>query len=114
VQGTHEVDLGTYGSRGQQRTAVLALKLAELAWMRERTGETPVFLLDEVLAELDTTRRRYLLGQVESVEQAVLTATDMGMFNAGFRERATLWQVQGGIVAQYSPQAHISAPLSQT
>lgn len=114
VQGTHEVDLGTYGSRGQQRTAVLALKLAELAWMRERTGETPVFLLDEVLAELDTTRRRYLLGQVESVEQAVLTATDTGMFSAGFRERATLWEVQGGVVAPCVPQAPLSKPLGQT
>ncbi|MGD9002635.1 MAG: DNA replication/repair protein RecF, partial [Anaerolineae bacterium] len=74
--GTHEVDLGTYGSRGQQRTAVLSLKLAELNWMREETRETPVLLLDEVLAELDQNRRTYLLGQVEGVEQAILTATD--------------------------------------
>jgi DNA replication and repair protein RecF len=98
VQGTHEVDLGIYGSRGQQRTAVLALKLAQLAWMRERTGETPVLLLDEVLAELDAARRRYLLAQVDSVEQALLTATDPEMFSAEFRERAALWEVRGGIV----------------
>ncbi|MFQ6101599.1 MAG: DNA replication/repair protein RecF [Anaerolineae bacterium] len=97
-QGTHEVDLGTYGSRGQQRTAVLALKLAELEWMREQTGETPVLLLDEVLAELDAARRRYLLAQVDSVEQALLTATDPEMFSAEFREEATLWEVRGGIV----------------
>jgi DNA replication and repair protein RecF len=98
AQGTHEVDLGDYGSRGQQRTAVLALKLAELEWMKERTRETPVLLLDEVLAELDATRRRYLLAQVDSVEQALLTATDLEMFDAGFRERAALWEVRGGIV----------------
>ena len=98
AQGTHEVSLGTYGSRGQQRTAVLALKLAELEWMREQTGEAPVLLLDEVLAELDTTRRRYLLAQVESVEQAVLTATDLNMFSTEFRERAALWEVRGGLV----------------
>ncbi|MDY7079143.1 MAG: DNA replication/repair protein RecF [Chloroflexota bacterium] len=98
AQGTHEVDMGTYGSRGQQRTAVLALKLAELAWMRERTGETPVLLLDEVLAELDAARRRYLLAQVDSVEQALLTATDPEMFSAEFRERAAAWEVRGGIV----------------
>lgn len=96
--GTHEVDLGIYGSRGQQRTAVLALKLAELAFLRERTGETPVLLLDEVLAELDAPRRRYLLAQVDSVEQSLLTATDPEMFSAEFRERAALWEVQGGIV----------------
>ncbi|MCP4540804.1 MAG: DNA replication/repair protein RecF [Chloroflexi bacterium] len=98
TQGTHEVDLGTYGSRGQQRTAVLALKLAELAWMQKQTGETPVLLLDEVLAELDAARRRYLLAQVDSVEQGLLTATDPEMFSSEFRERATLWQVQGGVV----------------
>jgi len=98
AQGTHEVDLGDYGSRGQQRTAVLALKLAELEWMRGQTGDAPVLLLDEVLAELDATRRGYLLAQVNSVEQALLTATDPEMFSAEFRERATLWKVQGGII----------------
>ncbi|MBL7062870.1 MAG: DNA replication/repair protein RecF [Anaerolineae bacterium] len=98
AQGTHEVDLGTYGSRGQQRTAVLALKLAELTFLRERTGEAPVLLLDEVLAELDAARRRYFLGQVDSVEQALLTATDPGMFDTEFRERAVMMEVQGGIV----------------
>lgn len=98
AQGTHEVDLGTYGSRGQQRTAVLALKLAELAWMRERTGEAPVLLLDEVLAELDMARRRYLLVQVDNVEQALLTTTDLEMFSADFRERAVMMEVRGGIV----------------
>jgi DNA replication and repair protein RecF len=97
-QGTHEVDLGTYGSRGQQRTAVLALKLAELAWMQDVTGEAPVVLLDEVLAELDATRRRYLLAQIEAVEQAVLTATDLDMFSGDFRARAALCEVQGGVV----------------
>jgi len=97
AQGTHEIDLGTYGSRGQQRTAVLALKLAQLEWMRERTNETPVLLLDEVLAELDAARRRYLLEQVDSVEQALLTATDPDMFSARFRERATLWEIRGGV-----------------
>ncbi len=100
AQGTHEVDLGTYGSRGQQRTAVLSLKLAELEWMQERTKESPVLLLDEVLAELDTTRRRYLLSQVGSVEQALLTATDLKMFSAEFRQRAELWEVRGGIVTE--------------
>jgi DNA replication and repair protein RecF len=99
-QGTHEVDLGMYGSRGQQRTAVLALKLAELEWMREQTGEAPVLLLDEVLAELDATRRRYLLARVDSVEQALLTATDPEMFSPEFRQRAALWEVQGGLVSE--------------
>jgi len=98
AQGTHEVDLGTYGSRGQQRTAVLALKLAELEWMRDETGESPVLLLDEVLAELDADRRTYLLAQVNVVEQALLTATDVEMFSPAFRQQAAMWRVQAGIV----------------
>jgi DNA replication and repair protein RecF len=96
--GTHEVDLGTYGSRGQQRTAVLSVKLAELKWMREETRETPLLLLDEVLAELDQNRRAYLLEQVHSVEQSILTATDPEMFSREFLERAIVWEVTGGII----------------
>jgi DNA replication and repair protein RecF len=96
--GTHEVDLGIYGSRGQQRTAVLSLKLAELRWMRDQTQENPVLLLDEVLAELDKTRRAYLLEHVDDVEQAILTATDPQMFSASFLERAETWEIKGGLV----------------
>jgi DNA replication and repair protein RecF len=90
---------------------VLSLKLAQLEWMREQTGETPVLLLDEVLAELDAGRRRYLLAQVDSVEQALLTATDPEMFSAKFRERALLWQVHGGLVGEVErldPQAPVT------
>jgi len=93
-----EVDLGTFGSRGQQRTAVLALKLAQLVWMREMTGETPVLLLDEVMAELDPQRRAFLLAQMERVDQAFLTTTDPEMFDPAFRARALLLRVEGGIV----------------
>jgi len=93
-----EVDLGAYGSRGQQRTAVLALKMAQLAWMAETTGESPVLLLDEVAAELDRRRREFLLAQVGKVEQALLTATDPDMFPSAFREQAALLWVEGGVV----------------
>jgi DNA replication and repair protein RecF len=96
--GTHEVDLGVYGSRGQQRTAVLSLKLAELRWMHEQTRETPVLLLDEVLAELDKGRRAYLLEQVDGVEQAILTAADPEMFSDDFLDVAALREVHGGLV----------------
>ena len=93
-----QMDLGTYGSRGQQRTAVLALKMAQLAWMRQVTGDTPVLLLDEVMAELDRRRRACLLAQVDGVEQALLTATDPEMFEADFRRRSTLLWVEGGVI----------------
>ncbi|HEY75827.1 MAG TPA: DNA replication/repair protein RecF, partial [Thermoflexia bacterium] len=93
-----EVDLGTFGSRGQQRTAVLALKLAQLAWMRETTGEAPVLLLDEVMAELDPQRRQFLLDQVERADQAFLTTTDPEMFDPTFRSKAAIYRVENGIL----------------
>jgi len=91
-------DMGTFGSRGQQRTAVLALHLAELNWLKAITGESPVLLLDEVLAELDRARRNYLLELLDSVEQTVLATTDAEMFPDSFRERVTTYQVAEGIV----------------
>ncbi len=96
-----DVDLGIFGSRGQQRTAVLALKMAQLVWMQEQVGEAPVLLLDEVLAELDDQRRALLLSRVDRVEQAILTATDPKMFSRTFLQRAALFQVDGGIIRPY-------------
>jgi DNA replication and repair protein RecF len=93
-------NLSSYGSRGQQRTAMLALKLAEIQWMAAQSGETPVLLLDEVVAELDERRRALLLETVQSVSQAVLTATDPGMFTGDFLGKATLLHVAGGRVSR--------------
>jgi DNA replication and repair protein RecF len=90
------IDLGIYGSRGQARSAVLSAKLAEVTWMREKTGFTPVFLLDEVLAELDTQRRSDLLARLGESEQAMLTTTDLDLFPPEFVDRASLWQVKNG------------------
>ncbi len=55
------IDLTDFGSRGQVRTAILSLKLAEVDWLKQMTGEWPVLLMDETLAELDTQRRKCLL-----------------------------------------------------
>ena len=75
-------DLGLYGSRGQARTAVMSLKLAELYWMHEAIGEWPILLLDEVVAELDAERRAYLLDCIDGTTQAILTTTDRDVFFA--------------------------------
>lgn len=94
------IDLGTYGSRGQARTAVLALKLAEVAWMRAKAGEWPVLLLDEVLAELDVNRRSDLLARLGGAEQVVMTTTDLGLFPPEFVERAAVWNVESGRIRE--------------
>jgi DNA replication and repair protein RecF len=90
------MDLGTYGSRGQARTAVLALKLAEVEWMRAKTGEWPILLLDEVLAELDASRRRELLGRLGGAEQCIMTTTDLNLFPPEFLQTAAVWHVDSG------------------
>ena len=79
-----DVDLNTYGSRGQQRLAVLALKLAEADWMRASTGDIPVVLLDDMLSELDPRRRAYVLQRVAQPEptqarQVWITTTELDL-----------------------------------
>jgi DNA replication and repair protein RecF len=79
-----EMDLGTYGSRGQQRLAVLALKLAEIDLIRDESGETPILLLDDAASELDPEHRRFVTETVERDRiQTFLTATDLGNYPAG-------------------------------
>lgn len=68
-------DLRSFGSQGEQRTAVLALLLAEATLLTERREEPPLLLLDDVLSELDPTRRRVLVEQVEGRGQTLITAT---------------------------------------
>lgn len=92
------IDLGTYGSRGQIRTTMLSLKLAEIIWIKDKTGHWPVLLLDEVLAELDPQRRDDLLIRLAESEQALLTTTDLDLFTPGFIQHARLWRVDGGRV----------------
>lgn len=92
------INLGVYGSRGQGRTAVLSLKLAEVAWMKEITGEWPVLLLDEVLAELDPERRADLLERLLQSQQSLLTTTDLDLFEQAFTERVRIWKIQNGRV----------------
>jgi DNA replication and repair protein RecF len=93
-------DLRTYGSRGQQRTAALALKLAEVQLMREATGESPLLLLDDVMSELDETRRRALLDALAGVDQALVTTTDWGDFSAELLSQARTLRVERGTLVE--------------
>ncbi len=85
MRGPHRDDLAfsvcgrsarRYASQGQQRTAVLAVKLAEMALVKERTGEYPILLLDEVLSELDACRVQRLFEAIGEGVQCLLTTTD--------------------------------------
>jgi DNA replication and repair protein RecF len=89
-------DLRTFGSRGQQRTAALALKLAEVQMMREETGDTPLLLLDDVMSELDATRRAWPAAALAEVDQALVTTTDWGDFTPELLAQARQWRVAQG------------------
>ncbi len=97
---SNQIDLGIYGSRGQARTAMLALKLAEVAWMKSKTDQWPVLLLDEVLAELDQERRKDLLLRLADCEQTLMTTTDLDLFPRDFVRTATVWQVRAGQLSE--------------
>jgi DNA replication and repair protein RecF len=85
-----------YASQGQQRTAVVSLKLAEAALMTRRTGERPVLLLDDVLSELDGERRAALLSQVGGDGQVVITSVEAGPFPPELLAGAMVWSVTDG------------------
>jgi DNA replication and repair protein RecF len=97
----NDIDLRFYGSRGQNRTAMLATQLAEVDWLRQKTGEYPVLLLDEVMAELDPMRRADLLERLSTAHQAILTSADLDMFTEEFRSRAVLRRIANGVVSPY-------------
>jgi len=90
------IDMSTYGSRGQQRTVIIALKLAEAEYIRLETGEHPVMLLDDVLSELDTKHRRQLLELTLSLQQVIITAVDTSAIDPSFLSQTTQFKVKEG------------------
>ena len=89
-------NLRAYGSRGQQRTGALALKLAELHAMSAATGEKPILLLDDVMSELDAQRRAALLSALADVRQGIVTTTDWSQFGSDFQQGAQRLQIEAG------------------
>lgn len=88
-------DLKTYGSQGQHRSAVLALKLAQADMVYEDMGEYPVLLLDDIMSELDSERRAYLVGKIKN-KQVIITCTDAD--ETGITDGANLIHIDNGKV----------------
>ena len=94
------MDVGTYGSRGQQRLVVLALKLAEIDLIQQESGEAPILLLDDAASELDPAHRRFVTDTVERGRlQVVLTATDLANYPAGLLPELERLEVRDGELA---------------
>ncbi|MFP6582221.1 MAG: DNA replication/repair protein RecF [Candidatus Hydrogenedentota bacterium] len=91
-------------SQGQQKSAALALKLAELEWVRERIGEYPVLMLDEVLAELDPTRSAQLFDAIDPQVQCIITTTQPDLVERLGDRPIADFVIEGGRVTACQPQ----------
>lgn len=96
---SRDIDLGVYGSRGQQRTISLALLIAQAAYMRQRIGEEPLLLLDDPLSELDGVRRQRLLSYcLDPERQVFLTTAEPQLIPPEVRSQASTYRVERGTV----------------
>ncbi len=87
-----------FASRGQARSIALSLKLAEASLLRKATGRRPILALDDVLSELDITRRRHVLSQAMAYEQVMLTVTEFSLVDPGALGAAAKYSVMAGKV----------------
>ena len=92
------VDMGTFASRGQARTLALALRLAEASYLASVRDEGPILLLDDVLSEMDGSRRSRVLEKVTQYEQALITTTDLEQVRGSLGPEARYFQVDAGRV----------------
>lgn len=93
----NECDIRKYGSQGQQRTAALSLKLAEIELVKKITKDTPVLLLDDVLSELDSNRQNHLLNSIGDI-QTIITCTGLDDFINNRFEINKIFKVTGGVI----------------
>lgn len=91
------VDIRHYGSQGQQRTAALSLKLAEIYLIKEETGEDAILLLDDVLSELDVQRQTFLLNRLQEI-QIFITTTEISPTLAENLTEGYIFEVENGQV----------------
>lgn len=95
------IDIRSFGSQGQQRTAALSLKLSEIRLIQEETEESPVLLLDDVLSELDKERQKYLIHSLEDT-QIFITTTEISPELERSLEHIRYFQVKDGAVTKIS------------
>ena len=92
-----DVDIRKFGSQGQQRTAALSLKLAEIELVKKVTKDTPLLLLDDVLSELDSNRQNYLLNSIGDI-QTIITCTGLEEFVNNRFEINKVFEVSNAVV----------------
>ena len=93
------IDIRRFGSQGQQRTAALSIKLSEIEILKQKTKDTPILLLDDVLSELDSNRQNYLLKSISHI-QTLITCTGLDDFVEHHFPIHQVYEVVGGHVTE--------------
>ena len=92
------INVRNFGSQGQQRTAALSLKLAELDLIKEETGENAILLLDDVMSELDSGRQEFLVKTLKDV-QLFITSTEIAENLRSSAEKGKIYIVKEGLIS---------------
>ena len=95
-------DLKYYGSQGMQRVAILSFKLSEINLFKERTGNYPIILLDDIFSELDLSKRKNLLKFIKNGVQFIITTTDINNISEKIISKASVFTVSKGSIKQRS------------
>ena len=93
-------DLGTFSSRGEARTSALILRLAEASYLSDRRRDPPIVLLDDVLSEMDGHRRTRVMAKLKDYPQSIITTTDKSIVKDYFKETASYFLVEHGVVQE--------------
>lgn len=95
------IDIRVFGSQGQQRTAALSLKLAEIELIKEETGEYPVLLLDDVLSELDENRRKFLISTFKDIQTIITSTDDIEISNFNNANKSVYYISKGNVLSNF-------------
>ena len=95
------VNASAFGSRGQSRTGILSMKLAQASHFKKIRNQEPVILLDDILSELDIRRRNQILSKAEQFEQCFVTTADIDSMDTNYVERSTPLRVHSGRISTY-------------
>ena len=96
----NEDDIKLYGSQGQQKVAIIALKLSEIDIFKEKTNTNPIILLDDVFSELDVKTRNKLINYINNDIQVIITTNDTRGINKKFLSDAKIFKVTKGNIAE--------------
>ena len=100
----NDIEVRRFGSQGQQRTAALSLKLAEIEIVKQLIQDTPILLLDDVMSELDENRRDYLLHSIHDI-QTIITCTGYDDF---IKERMKINRVYKVVKGHVYPEGSVT------